>query len=53
MKVFRQIRVRMLKENRTTRYLLYAIGEIFLVVIGILIALQVSTWNQERQARNK
>jgi hypothetical protein len=43
----------MLKENRTTRYLLYAIGEIFLVMVGILLALQVSTWNQERQARKK
>lgn len=53
MKIFRQIRIRMLKENRTTRYLLYAIGEIFLVMVGILLALQVSTWNQERQARKK
>jgi len=36
---------RMLKENRFSRYFLYAIGEIVLVVIGILIALQVNEWN--------
>lgn len=35
--------------RRFTRYLLYAIGEIFLVVIGILIALQINNWNQKRQ----
>lgn len=45
---FRQIRSSMLKENRVTRYLLYAIGEIVLVVIGILIALQVNNWNNHR-----
>jgi hypothetical protein len=38
----------MLAENRTSKYMLYAIGEIVLVVIGILIALQINTWNQER-----
>ncbi|GGG57095.1 hypothetical protein GCM10010976_29910 [Bizionia arctica] len=37
----------MIKENRTSKYLLYAIGEIILVVIGILIALQINNWNQE------
>jgi hypothetical protein len=36
-----------------TRYLAYAIGEIVLVVIGILIALQVNNWNEERQERNQ
>lgn len=35
-------------QNRISRYLLYALGEIVLVVIGILIALQINTWNQER-----
>jgi hypothetical protein len=35
--------------NRTSKYLLYAIGEIILVVIGILIALQINNWNTERQ----
>jgi len=50
-KFFRNIRKSMLKENNVTKYLLYAIGEIILVVIGILIALQVNNWNQERENR--
>jgi hypothetical protein len=45
---FRKIRQNMLTENKVSKYLLYAIGEIILVVIGILIALQVNNWNQER-----
>jgi len=45
---FRKIRQSLLKENRITQYLTYAVGEIFLVVIGILIALQINTWNQLR-----
>jgi len=36
-------------ENKTGKYLKYAIGEIVLVVIGILIALQINTWNEERK----
>lgn len=43
----------MIKENRTSKYLFYAIGEIILVVIGILIALQINNWNQERQLQNE
>jgi len=39
----------MIKENKVSRYLLYAIGEIILVVIGILIALGVNNWNQEKK----
>ena len=39
----------MLAESKFTQYLIYAVGEIVLVVIGILIALQVSNWNHERQ----
>ena len=42
---FRQIRQRLLTENRFSKYLLYAIGEILLVVFGILIALQIDNWN--------
>ena len=38
----------LLSENRFTKYLLYAIGEIVLVVLGILIALQVNNWNEQR-----
>ena len=39
----------MIKENRVSKYLLYAIGEVVLVVIGILIALQINTWNEEQK----
>ena len=47
-KFFRKIRQRLLTENKFKKYLLYAIGEIFLVMIGILLALQVNSWNQKR-----
>lgn len=47
-KFFRKIRQKLLRENRFSKYLLYAAGEIILVVIGILIALQINNWNQER-----
>ncbi len=50
-KFFRRIRQRLLTENKFSKYLLYAIGEIALVVIGILIALSINNWNQERQNR--
>lgn len=49
--LFRQIRQKLLAQNRISRYLTYAIGEIFLVVIGILIALQVNNWNENRKDR--
>lgn len=48
-KFFRQLRQRFLRENKFTKYLVYAIGEIVLVVIGILIALQVNNWNEGRK----
>jgi hypothetical protein len=48
-KFFRKIRQSLLIENKLSRYLLYAIGEIVLVVIGILIALQVNNWNEGRK----
>ncbi|RIA09724.1 complex I intermediate-associated protein 30 (CIA30) [Flavobacteriaceae bacterium MAR_2010_72] len=47
-KLFRKIRQRLLTENKFSKYLLYAIGEIVLVVIGILIALQINNWNQNK-----
>ncbi|SFN76660.1 hypothetical protein SAMN04487989_103279 [Bizionia echini] len=47
-KFFRKIRQNLLSEGKTGRYLKYAVGEIILVVIGILIALQVSNWNKKR-----
>ena len=48
-KFFRHIRQSMIRENRASRYLLYAIGEIILVVIGILIALQINKWNENKK----
>jgi hypothetical protein len=50
-KLFRNIRQKLLSEGKTTNYLKYAIGEIVLVVIGILIALQVNNWNLDRIAK--
>ncbi len=50
-KFFRNIRRRLLRENRFTRYLIYAIGEIILVVIGILIALQLNNLNERKKDR--
>lgn len=52
-KFFRKIRQNMLKENRFGQYLLYALGEIVLVVIGILIALNINNWNQEQTNKRK
>ncbi|MBT8293982.1 MAG: hypothetical protein KJN70_11965 [Eudoraea sp.] len=48
-KFFRKIRQRLLTENKFSKYIMYAIGEIALVVIGILIALQVNNWNENRK----
>lgn len=52
-KFFRHIRKNIIMKNQNGRYFKYAIGEILLVVIGILIALQVSNWNQGRQETKK
>jgi hypothetical protein len=48
-KLFRNIRQNLLAEGKTTKYFKYAIGEIILVVIGIIIALQINTWNENRK----
>ena len=48
-KFFRKIRQNLLMENKTGKYFKYAIGEIVLVVIGILIALQINNWNESRK----
>ncbi|NNK79856.1 MAG: hypothetical protein HKO93_00030 [Flavobacteriales bacterium] len=48
-KFFRKIRHRLLSESKFSKYLLYAIGEIVLVVIGILIAVQINDWNEDRK----
>ena len=50
-KFFRKIRQKMLSENKFSKYLIYAIGEIILVVIGILIALSINNWNENRKNR--
>lgn len=50
---FRKIRQKLLTENRLSRYLIYAVGEIVLVVIGILIALQINNWNIRRMEQSK
>ncbi|TFG76217.1 MAG: hypothetical protein E4H26_04885 [Flavobacteriales bacterium] len=47
---FRKIRQNMIQDNKVSKYLLYALGEIVLVVIGILIALQINNWNEGRKA---
>ncbi len=48
-KFFRKIRQNLFMENKTGKYFKYAIGEIILVVIGILIALQINNWNEKRK----
>ncbi|MEM8998975.1 MAG: DUF6090 family protein [Bacteroidota bacterium] len=48
-KFFRKIRQKLLSENKFSKYLIYAVGEIVLVVIGILIALQINNWNENRK----
>lgn len=51
--LFRKIRHNLLSDNKRGKYLKYAIGEIILVVIGILIALQINNWNETRKNNNK
>ncbi|MFZ6053085.1 DUF6090 family protein [Halocola ammonii] len=53
MKIFHRIRHTLLKQGRITRYLIYALGEIVLVVLGILIALQINNANESSKARAK
>jgi len=52
-KFFRKIRLNSLSEGKTRKYLKYAIGEIILLVVGILIALQVNNWNERRNLENR
>ncbi|MGB4837428.1 MAG: DUF6090 family protein [Saprospiraceae bacterium] len=49
-KIFRQIRQNLLLNGKLRSYSVYAFGEIFLVVIGILIALQINNWNEDRKS---
>ena len=48
-KIFRKIRYDLMRENKTGKYIKYAIGEILLVVIGILIALSINTWSENQK----
>ena len=50
---YRKIRWQLARDNQFLRYARYAIGEIVLVVIGILIALQINEWNEERLKKRK
>ena len=50
---FRKIRKKMADDNKPMKYMRYAIGEIVLVVIGILVALQVNNWNENRFKLNE
>ena len=50
-KFFRKIRQQLLTENKFSKYMLYAVGEIILVVIGILIALSINNKNEEKKER--
>ena len=52
MKLFRRIRQNLIKEGNIKRYLLYAIGEILLVMIGISLAFQLDNWNDDRIKHN-
>jgi len=50
-KFFRKIRYDLMEKNKTGKYLKYAIGEIILVVLGILIALSINNWNENKKER--
>ena len=49
--IIRKIRRKLLSQNRFNKYLLYAAGEIFLVVVGIIIALQINNWNEDKKSQ--
>ena len=53
LKFFRRIRRKLIDEQNLKRYLIYAIGEILLVMIGILLALQVNNWNEQKKNKKK
>ena len=52
-KFFRKIRQNQIMENKTAKYFKYAIGEIVLVVIGILIALSINNWSESKKQQNE
>ena len=52
-KFFRKIRYDLMEKNKTGKYLKYAIGEILLVIIGILIAVSINGWKEDRKLYNE
>ena len=52
LKFFGTIRKNLLMKNQSSKYFKYAVGEIILVVIGILIALQINNWNTQKNTSN-
>ena len=50
-KFFRHIRRNLMEQNKTSKYFKYAIGEVILVVFGILIALSINNWNEKRKTK--
>ncbi len=53
LRFFRNIRQKLVEQDNIRKYIWYALGEIALVVIGILIAFQINNWNEERIQRNQ
>ena len=53
LRVFKNIRINMFRENSFSKYIIYAIGEVLLVVVGILIALQINNWNEKRKSQQE
>ena len=53
LKVWRNLRKKLIDQGNLRKYLLYAIGEILLVMIGILLALQVNNWNTQNSAKKE
>jgi hypothetical protein len=51
--IFRKIRQKLIEQDNLKRYIVYALGEVLLVMIGILLALQVNTWNENRKDRDE
>lgn len=53
LKFFRRIRQKLIFEGNLKKYLIYAAGEVLLVMIGILLALQVNKWKEQRKAKKQ